>query len=91
MLRLNFASRGFYFCKHYAAFARAVIYQPAAQRDFGRLIAQRDFSELRILRASGVVFYVLRGAILQTGGASAVFAGRDFELAVQRSFQTAIL
>lgn len=81
----------FTFARIALRFVRAAIYQPAAQRDFGRLIAQRDFSELRILRASGVVFYVLRGAILQTGGASAVFAGRDFELAVQRSFQTAIL
>ena len=35
MLRLDFANRGFYFCEHCAAFARAVIYQPAAQRDFG--------------------------------------------------------
>ncbi len=37
MLRLDFASRGFYFCEHCVAFARAVIYQPAAQRDFGEL------------------------------------------------------
>ena len=28
-------------------------------------------------------FYVLLSAVLQTGGASAVFAGRDFKLAVR--------
>ena len=51
-----------------------------------------QFWRAKILRVSEAArFYVLRGAILQTGGVSAVFAGRDFELAVRRGFQTAIL
>ncbi len=82
MLRLDFASRGFYFCAYCAAFARAVILSARGAARFGRLTAQRDFSELRILQASG--------AVLQTDSASAVFAGRDFKLALWRSFQTAI-
>ena len=83
MLRLNFASRGFYFCKHYAAFARAVIYQPAAQRDFG----EPKFYELA--RRRGLLRFTEYDFTDWQHGA--VFAGRDFELALRRGFQTAIL
>ena len=37
MLRLDFASREFYFCEHCAAFMRTAFYKPATQRDFGEL------------------------------------------------------
>jgi len=74
----------FTFARIVLRFARAVI-----------LLSARGAARLwraKILRVSEAPrFYVLRSAVLQTGGASAVFAGRDFKLAVRRSFQTATL
>ncbi len=83
MLRLDFASRGFYFCEHYAAFARAVI---LSARDTARLWRAKFYELAR--RRSFLRFTEYDFTDWQHG---AVFAGRDFELAVQRGFQTAIL
>ena len=77
MLRLDFSSRGFDFCAYCAAFARVVILSARGVARFWQATARRDFSELRILRASGAV---LR------------FKRRDFaDWRRERGFQTATL
>lgn len=78
MLRLDFASRGFCFCAYCAAFAQAVIL-PAAQRDFG----EPKFYELAKRR--GFLRFKRRDFADWQRGAW-FFVGRDFKLAVQRSF-----
>lgn len=69
MLRLDFASRGFYFCAYCAAFALAVIL-PAAQCDFGEpksyeLARRRGFTfyEVRFCKLAARALF-LRGVIL---------------------------
>lgn len=84
MPRLDFASREFYFCAYYAAFMQAVILsaRDAARlwrAKFYELARRRGF--LRFKKCSFAKWQRERG----------FFVGRDFELALRRGFQTAIL
>ena len=83
MPRLDFVSRGFYFCTYCAAFARAVI---LSARGAARLWRAKFYELAR--RRGFLRFTEYDFTDWQHG---AVFAGRDFELALRRGFQTAIL